>query len=133
MGFGSAQCDFRYSERKHNKCHTNATFTAATLQLLILLSTLQLLYKKKDMAQKNDVLRIKLFSVKVECSINSSFRTVGIVESRITMGMSGCMDRSDKMPSDPNCYLLNTLLVYLIDIQYVFLHIHLGFVLFNIF
>lgn len=52
MGFGSAQCDFRYSERKHNKCHTNATFTAATLQLLILLSTLQLLYKKKDMAQK---------------------------------------------------------------------------------
>lgn len=49
------------------------------------------------------------------------------------MGMSGCMDRSNKMPSDPNCYLLNTLLVYLIDIQYVFLHIHLGFVLFNIF
>lgn len=78
------------------------------------------------MAQQNDVLRIQLFSVKVECSINSSFRTVGIVESR--MGMSGCMDRSD-----PNCYLLNTLLVYLIDIQYVFLHIHLGFVLFNIF
>lgn len=83
------------------------------------------------MAQQNDVLRIQLFSVKVECSINSSFRTVGIVESR--MGMSGCMDRSDKMPSDPNCYLLNTLLVYLIDIQYVVLHIHLGFVLFNIF